>query len=459
MAKFHINIGKWYEYQADESLEQPDDDRQPIGWALVTNTTSTFNAVLACTSGSCPSGYYFTFDAGATGTGIWYYAHNSGTAPFHISVDADKGYTVEARTKFNYKGASGGHGQRIHVYDNNHEWEFNFAATEYRFLAGNTMTKTFTTNDDYHTYRISIKGDTAKIYTDGLFSTSVVMTSTTVAPGNYGILFGDDYFISQVGGANRWNYIKYRLDGAYAPNGKVDDGWAYEKIDITDNRRMQEFNIIRSQNTDIPEGKMKPAKIKVSGTIVGSDWSSFRDTVRRFKRMLAGGTQKIYIDEERFIEGLHRNFALRPQTQDFAKYSASFTCRYPFWLQNWSSYFSTAPVSAATFYITNNGDVEVPCKMIVTGAASGTIDDDILIDNVTATQQGKLVAVLQQTSELVIDKGYDQYNDYAVNVGTAASFGSYEGDLFTLLPGENAFVFVGGAVGTIEVYWREGFVL
>jgi hypothetical protein len=203
---------------------------------------------------------------------------------------------------------------------------------------------------------------------------------------------------------------------------------------------------------------MQPAKIKLSGTVAGSDYSSFRNSVRRLKRLLASGTVRIGIDDERYIEGIHSGFSLNPVTQDYGNFSTDFVCRYPYLQESWASYFSTAPASNGTFYVVNNGDAEVPCRVVITGAASGTISDNVQLSNITADQIGKFTAILAQTQELFLDKGYEEYNKYKILVGTAQSFGSYEGDLFTLQPGVNSFVYVGGAVGTIEMYWREAFL-
>ncbi len=204
---------------------------------------------------------------------------------------------------------------------------------------------------------------------------------------------------------------------------------------------------------------MQAVKVKLSGTVAGSCYPSFRNSVRRLKRLLQNGTQKVYIDDQRYIEGLHSGFALNPITQSYAKFSTDLTCRYPFWSELWASYFSTAPVNNGTFYIVNTADVEVPCRIIITGAASGTIADNIQLQNLTQNQIGKFTAVLAQTQELFLDKGFEQFNTHKVLIGTAQSYGSYEGDLFTLKPGENTFVYTGGAAGTIEIYYRKAYLL
>jgi len=49
--------------------------------------------------------------------------------------------------------------------------------------------------------------------------------------------------------------------------------------------------------------------------------------------------------------------------------------------------------------------------------------------------------------------------NFILDIDGVSSFGSYEGDLFTLLPGPNIFKFDGGVAGTMEWYWREAFLL
>jgi hypothetical protein len=200
---------------------------------------------------------------------------------------------------------------------------------------------------------------------------------------------------------------------------------------------------------------MQSSKVKISGTVAGSCWSSFRDAVGKLKRLVNNGTVRIFVDDERWIDGLHSGFSLSHITQSFADFDIDFSCRYPFWRKAWASYVSTTPVDNATYYLYNNGDVEVPCKVIITGAASGTIASDIELLNDSLAQDGKFTGDLAQTAELIIDKGFDVYNTYQVLVGTAQSYGSYEGDLFTMQPGKNAFIYKGTAAGTIEFYWRE----
>lgn len=448
--KFYINIGNWTEYRPDKSLELPSNARQLYSWALTQAGTAPI-AVIASTSNSTPSLFCLDIQASVSGTDNAYFGHASGTSPFFTGINNVRGYTIEAQIK-NISSAANG-GQVIFWSDNVWQEYLNFFAAYVKFgFSG--LTYPLDTTDNFHKYRITAIGTDLKLYIDNILKISATLAATSNLTSQ--LFFGDYY--TTCGGRCQWGYMKYNTDGVYPPNEAAKDGWLFNNIDITDTRQVTESQVIRSNNTIINEGKMQPVKIKLSGTIAGSDYASFRSTVGRLKRLLNQGTQKISIDDERYINGINKGFALSPETQDYAKFSNDFVCRYPFWQNEWASYFSTAPVSAATFYIMNNGDVEVPCRVIITGPASGNISNNILLENVTNNQSSRFTAILYATQELFVDKGFEIFNTYKVMIGTAQSYGSYEGDLFSLKPGNNTFVFTGGAVGTLEFYWREAFL-
>ncbi len=449
--RFYINLGNWIKYMPDASLEMPDNDRQSYAW-IKTQAGTAPVAVIASTSNSTPNAYCLDIQASVSGTDNIYFGHSSGTAPFFTGINNTRGYTIEAQVK-NINSAAAG-GQVIYWADNIKQEYLNFFAAYVKFGYGG-LTYPLDTTDDFHKYRITAVGSDLKLYIDNILRISASLSATNTGALDSVLFFGDYY--ATYGGRCQWGYIKYNTDGVYPPNEAGKDGWVFNNIDVTDTRRVSESQIVRSHNSIITEGKMQPVKIKLGGTITGSCYPSFRETVGRLKRLLQKGTIQVFIDDERFIEGINKGFALSPDTQDYAKFSTDLVCRYPFWQDSWASYFSTAPVNAATFYVMNNGEVEVPCRIIMTGAAAATINNNILLENLTKSQQGRFTAVLNATQELFIDKGFETFNTYKVMIGTAQSYGSYEGDLFTLQPGKNAFVFTGGAVGTLEFYWRESF--
>jgi len=416
-----------------------------------------FAGVVATTSTSVESGYCLDIDtvSGTAPTDALYYAHDSGTAPFFVNVDNTRGYTIEAQVKVIDGGSTCS--QSIRVQDDSYDFRVwlldDRISVNAAYIAEATQEYVMDTTTDFHKYRFTVKGTALTVYVDGVprITGTLDLASTT-----QGVRFGDGSTSINRGGRCFWGYIRYRTDGAFAPNESVDDGWVYSNFDITDKRRLSTSEIIRSSNAIIPAGKMNPAKIKVKGTISGGNWAGLRSVVRRLKRMLNLGTQKIYIDDTHYIEGVHTGLTYRPVTQDYAEFTANFDCRSPFWKQEWASYFSTSPVHAQTFYITNDSDVEVPCKIVMTGPA-GTSATNFLFENVTLEQKYKYVGTLAQTSELIIDKGFQNYNEYAVKIGTGSVFSSFEGDLITLQPGLNALVYgsgEGGVIGTIELYWR-----
>lgn len=450
--RYYINIGNWIEYIPDASTELPSNDRQTYAWALTQTGTAPI-AVIASTSNSTPNANCLDIQASTSGTDNAYFGHSSGTTPFFTGINNARGYTIEAQVK-NINSAAAG-GQVIYWADNLKRDHLIFFETYVKFGYGG-LTYPLNTTDDFHKYRITAVGTDLKLYIDNILRISGSLSATNTGALDSKLFFGDYY--ATYGGRCQWGYVKYNTDGVYPPNENVKDGWLFDNIDILDKRRLTETQVVRSHNTIINEGKMQAVKVKLSGTIAGSDYSSFRDTVGRLKRLLYKGTQRIYIDDERYIEGINSGFSLNPETQNYAKFSTDLVCRYPFWQESWASYFSTSPVSSATFYVVNNGDIEVPLRIIITGSAAGTVNNNLYLENLTAIQQCRFTALLSATQELFIDKGFETFNTYKVLVGTAQSYGSYEGDLFTLKPGENAFVYVGAALGTIEFYWREAYL-
>lgn len=455
MSKFKIAIGNWIDYWADGSLDEPDNKRQAQVWSKTTSGSPVIG-VIASTSGTTPNAYSLKIDTSeVTGTNeTAYYGHDSGTAPFAESVDKDQGYTIEAIVKVVNAKSEGG--QVIYWEDGNNKEYLMFDAAFIKLGFDGTTYPLATT--DFNKYRITVKDTEVKVFINEILRITGTM-STAGTAHNKRLFFGD--FFSTFGGECRYAYMRYNTEDALFP----EENWHISSVDIQDRRTVKINNVIRSNNSIIPAGNMNAARIRMNGTVAGTDYDNFRDVVRKLKKLLEVGTQKIHIDDVRFIEGLHSNFNLRPVTQDYANFNISFSCRYPFWQEQWASYFSTVPVANATFYVVNNSDIETPIKIVITGAAAATIDNDIRLKNVTADQDAQYTAVLAQTQELIIDKGFDIYNDYAVIVGSnnhlsfPSSFGSYEGDLFTLKPGENIFVYIGTAAGTLEMYWREAFLL
>ncbi len=453
MSNFKIVIGNWVDFWADGSLEHPDNDRQKQIWAK-TMTGSQTIAVIASTSGTTPNAYSLQIDTpSAAGTEVAYYAHDLGTAPWAQNVDKDQGYTIETLLKVVDAKTDGG--QVVYWEDGNNK-EYLVFNTAFIKLGFDATTYAFATTD-FNKYRITVKDTEIKVFVNDVLRITGTMGQAGTAHTKR-IFFGD--LFTTFGGQTRWAYMRYNTEEALFP----DESWHFATLNLQDRRRTRVNNIIRSNNSIVPEGNMNAVRLRLNGTISGTGYDNFRDNVRKLKKLLEAGTQRIYIDDERFIDGLHTAFSLSPATQDYASFNVAFECRYPFWQEQWASYFSTAPVLNATFYVVNNSDIEIPLKVIITGSAAGTIDNSCRLINATADQIGQYTGLLVATQELIIDKGFDTYNDYAVTVGSNnqlsynSSFGSYEGDIFTLKPGENKFVYVGAAAGTIEFYWRETFL-
>jgi phage-related protein len=453
VARFKINLENWTDYWPSASLEKPNDDRQPSAWSFVQVGTNTVS-VVASTSSVTPSKYVLGIQGAITGTSQDYYGHDAGTAPFRLKANNARGYTIECQAKVISTSLAGGN--VLYFKDNALSGYLNLGVGGFKLDHAGTVYST-TTDQDFLRYRVTVLGSACNIYVEDRLVIAGSLSLAGTSAGACALFFGNVF--ATYGGHCQYGYVRYNTTGAYAPNEPVNDGWTYKNFDVQDARKLTEYSIIRSDRSIVPDVKVDPAKVKISGSIMGSCWPSFRGALRRFKRLLDAGTHKITLDNDRFIEANYSSFSLSPVTQSYSEYSAAFSCRYPYWRNYWASYFSTAPVSNSTFYVYNNGDVEVPLLVVVSGAASGTINNNIQIQNLTASQNGKYTGVLAQTQEALLDRGFNSYADYSVTVNSASSFGSYDGELFSLVPGENKFVFTGGAVGTIEFYWREANLL
>ena len=115
--------------------------------------------------------------------------------------------------------------------------------------------------------------------------------------------------------------------------------------------------------------------------------------------------------------------------------------------------------SGTTFNVSNDGDVQIPCKIVITGAGAATIDNDVQFENTTLGTLCKFTGVLQITSTLIIDSGYDQNNvpTFTVTLDGVNAMSTFEGDFMELATGSNALEYTGASNGSVDVYYREGF--
>lgn len=456
MANFKINIGNWIEYRADGSGDLPSSKRNKYAWD-VSSLSPVSVGVIATTSTQVLTGSCLQINTTTTGTDYHYYGHTTGTAPFHIDTNDSIGFTIELQLKVV---TAGTYGQKLRFINNSRVEDIKFYTNQVVF-DGIDYTHPIDTTDDFHTYRFTVQGTFESFYVDGKYIASGTLPSSTEStdPRTMRIQWGDQSLSLGYGGNFLWSYLRYRLDGAFPPEEKTEAGWVFDDMDISDKRRKAEYPVIRSDNTILSDSNMASSKLKLSGTIVGSCFDSFTNTLRKLKRVLHGGITRVNVDDEKFIEAIHTGFSYKFKTQTFADMKVSMSCRTPYFSQVYPRYFSTAPVAGGTFYITNNSDIPVPCKIIITGSAAGTIDDALTLTNQNTDEECQYRGIISATQELVIDKGYDDFNTYKVELDGSSVYNSYEGDMFTLKTGVNTFIYTGTAAGTIEVYWREGFMI
>ena len=245
---------------------------------------------------------------------------------------------------------------------------------------------------------------------------------------------------------------------AFGTNAYVD------ALKVASGRRTEQFPIVRSDMTIIPEGKYSPIKIDISGTIYGSDYTSLRTAVKSLKLAIDGVKKSFYIDAERYIRVISKSFDYAFITKDFANYSASFVGEMPYFLAEAASSNVSLPTTAVTFPVSSAADVNVPMKLSFLSPAAGIpLGTTITFENITLGLLCKFNGALAATQTLVIDSGYDDYNrpTFKVEVDGVSAMSAFEGDFMAIDPGTNwlgVTMNAGAVVSTVSLYWRQGFM-
>ena len=218
--------------------------------------------------------------------------------------------------------------------------------------------------------------------------------------------------------------------------------------------------------TMIGEGKQNPLKISLRGTVAGSDYTSLRTELFNLIGALESTTQDFHIDDERYVRVVSKSFDYAFVKQDFCNYNLSFLGELPYFLASVAG-SSLKPIPATTdastggtaFTISNAGDVKIPCKIVITGAGAATIDNNIQFENTTLGTLWKFTGVLQITSTLIVDLGYDYNNlpTYVVTLDGVNAMSAFEGDFTELAIGNNVLQYIGGTTGSVEVFHRKGY--
>lgn len=237
-----------------------------------------------------------------------------------------------------------------------------------------------------------------------------------------------------------------------------------DALKIASGRRIEQFPVVRSDMTIIPEGKAQPIQIEISGTLYGSDYTSLRTAVKSMKQAIDGVKKSFYIDGDRYIRVVSKSFDYAFVTKDFANFSASFLGEMPYFQAESATTFVSLPVTAVTYSVSNSGDVNVPMKVQFTAPAAGVVlGTTITFQNVTLGLLFKYSGALSATSVLVIDSGYDDYNrpTFKVEVNGVSAMSAFEGDFMSIDPGTNwigVTMSAGAVASTTTLYWRQGFL-
>lgn len=235
---------------------------------------------------------------------------------------------------------------------------------------------------------------------------------------------------------------------------------AVSAVKIITQRRIIQSPVLRSDMTIIPEGKLKPLKISISGTLLGSSYSSLRTELGKLRGAVQSTRQEFHLDDDRFVNVIDSNFDYSFVKTDFCNYSAKFLAELPYFLAATAeSSVTLVPVSGQTYAIGNDGDVGIPLKIVLRASEAGTIADAIQFENVTDGSLFKFRGTLTQTQQLVIDLGYDNDNvpTYTAELDGVNVTSAFEGDFMQALSGTNWLALTGSIAMTVSVYWREGF--
>ena len=240
---------------------------------------------------------------------------------------------------------------------------------------------------------------------------------------------------------------------------------AISAIKIARTRRISKSPIIRSDMTMIGEGNINPLTISLTGTIAGTDYTSLRTELFNLIGALESTTQNFYIDDERFCRVVSKSFDYAFIKQDFCNYNLSLLGELPYFLAATAESYiegvtgdTLGITSGTTFNVSNLGDIQIPCKIVITGAGAATIVNNIQFENTTLGTEFKFTGTLQITSSLIIDAGYDYNNvpTFTVTLDGVDAMADFEGDFMELAVGSNALEYTGGQTGTIDVYHRKG---
>lgn len=251
--------------------------------------------------------------------------------------------------------------------------------------------------------------------------------------------------------------------GTYALGTKV----AISAVKVMTSKRISEYPIIRSDTTIIPESKQNSLRIDLTGTLVGTGYANFRDELKLLRAAVDGTTQNFYFDDERYVRIKSRSFDYSFIKQDFCNYNLSLVGEMPYFLAvNATSYIEGVTnstvggiCSGTTFNVSNLGDIQIPARIVFTGAGAATISNNIQFENTTLGTLFKFTGTLQNTSELIIDLGYGNNNvpQYTVTLDGVNAMSAFEGDFMELAMGSNAFEYTGAITGTISIYYRKGY--
>lgn len=217
------------------------------------------------------------------------------------------------------------------------------------------------------------------------------------------------------------------------------------------------YNVPSTDGGIAEEAKKKQLIISVDGEVTGDNYDDLRSNLGTLKVAFASGKKQFTKDDDRYCNAQLQNFTYEYVTmRTYARYKASFLANYPFWLGASENSDIRTPTSGTGYTLTNNGNANARCKILVTTPSWG-FNNNLQIENTTASLTCKYTGVANSADVVEFDNRYDT-DDFEVLVTGVVAFKNFEGDFFYLEPGVNEIVYTGPTGASVAIYWRDTYL-
>lgn len=223
-------------------------------------------------------------------------------------------------------------------------------------------------------------------------------------------------------------------------------------------KSIKQSPLAKTGGSIIPIGKRKSIIIRLSGTIVGSNYDALRTNLDALHAAFehVSAEQKFTIDDDRFlrVQGVSFGYNWPSSFRTLANFTVSMIASDPFWLSETLTSDSTVISAAPSQVINNPGNAPTRVKITVTNA-SNAINDDLKIQNTTIGETMQYRGNIVATKEFVANNMVDDKDLVVTNDGVD-DIVNFEGDFLTLNPGNNTIVLTTAvALTVVKLEFRE----